>query len=75
MTELAHEHEWTDWQPFPEPSRDGVTRESRWCVEWPCGAVQIRPVLDTALGRCQTVIQCHLETGHAGVHEARERDR
>jgi hypothetical protein len=27
---------------------------------------------DPALGRCQALIQCHLETGHQGGHEARE---
>jgi diadenosine tetraphosphate (Ap4A) HIT family hydrolase len=28
--------------------------------------------LDSALGRCQALLQCHRETGHAGGHEARE---
>ena len=27
---------------------------------------------DAALGRCPVMIQCHLETGHQGAHEARE---
>jgi hypothetical protein len=27
---------------------------------------------DLALGRCQALLQCHRETGHAGGHEARE---
>jgi hypothetical protein len=27
---------------------------------------------DAALGRCQALLQCHRETGHAGGHEARE---
>jgi hypothetical protein len=29
---------------------------------------------DTALGRCQVLLQCHRETGHVGGHEAREED-
>jgi len=31
--------------------------------------------LDSALGRCQVLLQCHRETGHAGGHEAREENR
>jgi ribosomal protein L37E len=27
---------------------------------------------DSALGRCQVMVQCHRETGHQGGHEARE---
>jgi hypothetical protein len=27
---------------------------------------------DSALGRCQVLIQCHRETGHEGRHEATE---
>jgi hypothetical protein len=30
---------------------------------------------DSALGRCQALLQCHRETGHAGGHEAREENR
>ena len=31
-----------------------------------------RTAPDGALGRCQTTIQCHLETGHQGPHQGRE---
>jgi hypothetical protein len=34
------------------------------------GAAAVAP--DTADGRCQVLLQCHRETGHAGGHEARE---
>jgi hypothetical protein len=31
-----------------------------------------REAPDLALGRCQVLVQCHLETGHQGAHEGRE---
>jgi hypothetical protein len=72
MTEMVHEHDWTDWQVAPAPGLDGILKKRRHCTEWMCHAVEIRPVLDTALGRCQTMVQCHREAEHAGDHEARE---
>jgi len=43
MTEMNHEHRWTDWQASAWPARDGIVREWRWCAEWMCHAVEIRP--------------------------------
>jgi len=44
MTEMVHEHDWTDWHTAPLPSRDGILRESRWCSVWACDSTEIRPV-------------------------------
>jgi len=44
MTEMMHEHDWTDWHTAPLPSRDGILRESRWCSVWACDSTEIRPV-------------------------------
>jgi hypothetical protein len=46
MTEIHHEHEWTEWRPDTRAPRDGIQREARWCTEWMCHAAQIRPVYD-----------------------------
>ena len=51
-----HEHEWTAWQPAPEPSRDDVARESRHCTQWGCDAVQIRPSATDLVGEVEHLL-------------------
>jgi hypothetical protein len=70
-----HVHDWTAWLPSPLSESLGVERRKRECrtcelyqdVPWPLSGVP-----DSALGRCQAMLQCHRETGHEGGHEARE---
>jgi hypothetical protein len=46
MTEMVHEHSWTDWLSDTRAPRDGIQREWRWCAEWACDSTEIRPVYD-----------------------------
>ncbi len=82
MTE-THEHRWAGWWPSMLSTAAAVAREQRQCMD--CGLTEDRPtatgwptawteraVPDTALGRCQALLQCHRETGHEGGHEAAE---
>jgi hypothetical protein len=43
MTEITHEHRWSLWRVQPEPGRDGILREGRYCLEWMCDAAGVRP--------------------------------
>jgi hypothetical protein len=44
MTEMRHEHTWSEWRPGEQHSRDAVPREHRFCTTWACDTDEIRPV-------------------------------
>jgi len=60
---IAAEIETEGWRMHVEQRRHGFFAAAR---------IARNGVPDSALGRCQALLQCHRETGHAGGHEARE---
>jgi hypothetical protein len=65
------------WRSYGNDGYGGAIRVSTTtdCPQHGTRMARGREAPDAALGRCQTMIQCHRETGHEGSHEAREEAR